>query len=176
MRGWVYLGSVDLMQSDEIGDASTLDNLISSAVSGEELTLMAVPTNCAIRMGIDRDADGYFDGVERLACSDPADPLSIPGSCSGIFFVRGDSNGDASLDISDAVTTLEILFGNGAGTSCDDAIDTNDDGSTNIADAVALLNFLFSGGNAPPPPYPNPGSDPTPDGLDCGTYESCNGA
>ncbi len=167
MRGWVYLGSIGLMQSDVIGEVITLDNLISSAVSGEELTLMAVPSNCALRMGIDRDADGYFDGMERLACSDPADPLSVPGSCNDVFFIRGDSNGDLSLDISDAVTTLEILFGAGSGTACEDAIDTNDDGTINIADPVRLLDYLFAGGTVPPAPGDQCGEDETGDALVC---------
>lgn len=85
---------------------------------------------------------------------------------SDTAFIRGDGNGDQEINVADAVFCLNYLFNSGAA-DCLDAIDTNDDGSTNIADAVALLNFLFSSGNAPPPPYPNPGSDPTPDGLDC---------
>lgn len=167
MRGWVYLGAVDLMQSDIIGEAPSLTDLINSAVSGEELTLMAVPVNCAIRMGIDRDADGYFDGMELLACSDPADPLSIPGSCNGIFFIRGDSNGDNSLDISDAVKTLEILFSSGVGTACEDAIDANDDGLIDIADPVRLLDYLFVGAPEPPAPGAQCGEDETGDALVC---------
>ena len=156
------------MQSDVIGEVTSLTNLINTAVSGQELTLSVVPTNSAIRMGIDRDMDGFFDGEERLACSDPADPFSLPGSCSGIFFVRGDSNADASLDISDAVTMLEYLF-NGAtnGSSCQDAYDTNDDGLINIADPVRLLDYLFAGAPEPPEPGGQCGQDPTGDALLC---------
>ena len=39
--------------------------------------------------------------------------------------------------------------------------------SNNIADAISALDFLFAGGAAPPAPFPAPGSDPTPDALDC---------
>ncbi len=168
VQGWVYLGSLDLMQSDTLGEATSLTNLINTAVSGQELTISVVPTNSAIRLGIDRDMDGFFDGEERLACSDPADPLSLPGSCNGIFFLRGDANGDASLDISDAVSMLEYLF-NGAtnGSSCQDAYDTNDDGFINIADPVRLLDYLFAGAPEPPEPGAQCGQDPTGDALLC---------
>ncbi len=85
---------------------------------------------------------------------------------SDTAFLRGDGNLDQDINVADAVFCLNYLF-NGVAADCLDAIDTNDDGSTNIADAVAVLDFLFSGGTPPPPPYPNPGSDPTPDSLDC---------
>jgi hypothetical protein len=82
------------------------------------------------------------------------------------FFLRGDGNGDLTVDVADAVFILAYLFSSGPG-DCLDAMDVNDDGSNNIADAISALNFLFAGGAAPPPPYPTPGSDPTADSLDC---------
>jgi len=30
-----------------------------------------------------------------------------------------------------------------------------------------LINYLYMGGAEPPDPFPDPGLDPTPDGLDC---------
>ena len=85
---------------------------------------------------------------------------------SGAFFTRGDGNNDLSINVADAVFVLNFLFG-GITSNCLDALDTNDDGSNDIADAVAILQFLFSSGAPPPPPYPDPGVDPTADGLDC---------
>ena len=84
-------------------------------------------------------------------------------------FRRGDSNDDAKIDISDAVSTLNALFGGGPQPVCRDAADANDDGVTDISDPVYLLNFLFAG-ESPPPPSPGPeacGFDPTTDTLDC---------
>ena len=81
-------------------------------------------------------------------------------------FVRSDSNGDGSIDISDAVGMLNFLFGGGS-SGCVDALDANDDGSGDISDPVFLLGFLFSGGATPPLPFPNCGEDPTADLLDC---------
>jgi hypothetical protein len=85
----------------------------------------------------------------------------------GVQFVRGDSNGDGKLDISDPVATLGYLF-LGGGMNCADAADFNDDGDLVLSDAVALLDFLFRAGRAPAAPYPTAGADPTPsDALDC---------
>jgi hypothetical protein len=82
------------------------------------------------------------------------------------LFVRGDSNTDVSLDVSDAVTTLSWLFLGGS-LGCDDAADANDDGSLDIADPIYTLGFLFTGGPEIPAPYPERGGDPTPDALGC---------
>jgi len=82
-------------------------------------------------------------------------------------FVRGDSNGDASVNISDASATLGFLFlGNGA-VPCSDAADANDDGAIDIADPIATLQYLFLGGASLPAPFPQRGGDPTPDALGC---------
>jgi uncharacterized lipoprotein YddW (UPF0748 family) len=84
------------------------------------------------------------------------------------LFIRGDSNGDGTPNISDAVATLSYLFSGGAEPACLDAADADDRGTVEITDAVYLLNHLFSGGQAPPAPYPDAGADPTEDGLeDC---------
>jgi hypothetical protein len=45
---------------------------------GHELTYTCVPLGSGVRIALDRDRDGYLDGDERNACSDPADPSSTP--------------------------------------------------------------------------------------------------
>ncbi|MBN1443847.1 MAG: hypothetical protein JXA90_14145, partial [Planctomycetes bacterium] len=81
-------------------------------------------------------------------------------------FVRGDSNRDSVVDLSDAIRTLLHLFG-GAQTTCEDAADADDSGSVEITDAVFTLDFLFRGGAFPPAPFPQAGYDLTSDGLGC---------
>ena len=73
----------------------------------------------------------------------------------------------SALDISDAVSLLDTLFRGAPGRNCQDAGDANDDGALDISDGVFVLLFLFGGGEAPPEPFPDPGTDPTPDGLSC---------
>ena len=83
------------------------------------------------------------------------------------YFVRGDSNDDGTVDISDAIHGLQFLF-TGGEIVCEDATDNNDDGALDIADPIALLARLFGG--APPLPLPSDisfGPDPTSDVLVC---------
>ena len=82
------------------------------------------------------------------------------------WFMRGDANLDSNLDIADAETILGACY-LGIPVDCEDAADTNDDGALGVSDIVSVLQFLFSGSPSPPAPYPDAGSDPTPDLLDC---------
>jgi hypothetical protein len=85
----------------------------------------------------------------------------------GTPFVRGDSNVDEHVDISDAQYTLNFLFLGAGRPRCLDAADANDDGRVDISDPVATLGYLFLGSGSLPPPRGSPGQDPTPDSLDC---------
>jgi hypothetical protein len=82
-------------------------------------------------------------------------------------FVRGDSNGDEVVDLSDAQTSLSYLFVGEGRPACFDASDANDDGRLDIADPIRTLQFLFLGGAQLPAPYPAAGTDPTADPLGC---------
>jgi hypothetical protein len=84
-----------------------------------------------------------------------------------VTFLRGDANGDETVDIADAQRTLNHLFLGSGQPACFDAADANDDGSLNIADAIFTLHHLFSGGRAIPPPFPEAGPDPTGDAFGC---------
>jgi hypothetical protein len=76
-------------------------------------------------------------------------------------FIRGDSNGDGAVDISDALNTLFYLFGQSVAPGCLDALDADDGGAINIADVVFVLGYLFQDGPPPAAPFPAPGIDPT---------------
>ena len=82
-------------------------------------------------------------------------------------FIRGDLNEDGIIETGDLIACMA-----GPPFSCDDASDVNDDGVWDMGDCTYLQNFL-SGGPQPPPPYPNCGTDPTPDALDCVSFPSC---
>ncbi|MFE8602563.1 hypothetical protein [Archangium violaceum] len=49
-----------------------------AVLGGLEVTYTCTPPGAGERMGIDRDGDGFLDGDERDAGSDPADPRSRP--------------------------------------------------------------------------------------------------
>ena len=87
-----------------------------------------------------------FDFMENSAASPTA-------------FIRGDINGDQSINISDVISGLQYLFGGGSLT-CLDAANTNSDNSLDLSDAVYLLIHLFSGGAPPGFPHPSCGTGP----------------
>ncbi|MBI4603010.1 MAG: hypothetical protein HY721_13715 [Planctomycetes bacterium] len=83
-------------------------------------------------------------------------------------FVRGDSNGDGAVDLSDALSTLGYLFLGAPRPACYDAADADDSGRIDIGDPMLTLTVLFLGnGKTIPQPFPAEGEDPTPDRLGC---------
>jgi surface protein len=72
---------------------------------------------------------------------------SNPGYFSekGGTFLRGDVNGDGSVNISDVTALIDyLLSGNASGINLSGA-DCNQDGSINISDVTALIDYLLSG-------------------------------
>jgi YVTN family beta-propeller protein len=79
-RGAVRLSSGQF-QTDREGDPLLTDAQVRAlaATPGQELTYTCAPPGSGIRLGVDRDEDGFFDRDELDAGSDPADPASVPG-------------------------------------------------------------------------------------------------
>lgn len=75
-----------------------------------------------------------------------------------IRFIRGDCNGDGSLNIGDAVKNLFYQF-RGDLLDCVDAADVDDNGQVEVTDIIHLLTHLFLEGPAPEPPFPDCGPD-----------------
>jgi hypothetical protein len=82
-------------------------------------------------------------------------------------FIRGDSDGNGAVELTDAQQTLGYLFLGDAPPACEDAADADDSGKLAISDPVLTLNRLFRGGPDLPAPYPLEGNDSTDDGLGC---------
>ncbi len=76
------------------------------------------------------------------------------GNCPPVRFPRGDCNGDASVNLSDAVCTLNWLFVGNQAPGCLAAANTNGDAAANLPDAIHLLNYFFTAGPPPAEPFP----------------------
>jgi len=88
-----------------------------------------------------------------------------------ISFLRGDADMNRSVDLTDAIMSLNYMFLGAARPVCLDALDSDDSGSLDIADVIYLLAYMFQGGEQPPIPFPGIGLDPTrDDNLDCGSF------
>lgn len=94
------------------------------------------------------------------------------GESQPASFRRGDADGNSTVNLTDAVFTLNALFQGGPQSTCQDSSDADDNGLLNLTDAVFTLNYLFRGsGLPPPPPGPlDPEIDPTDDNLTCAVY------
>jgi len=84
------------------------------------------------------------------------------GDCTGIIddgplFIRGDSDGNGGLELTDAVFLLNFLFLGGPPPLCAAAANSNGEGAPGLTSAIYVLNFLFLGGPQPPAPYPDCG-------------------
>jgi hypothetical protein len=99
-------------------------------------------------------------------------PKRIPGKVGIVddvtVFIRGDSNGDSAVDITDPIHLLLFLYMGGEVPWCADAADADDSGDLDLSDAVLVLTTLFlgyegTGGIAAP--YPLADRDPTSDDL-----------
>ena len=132
-----------------------LCDLLTNAA--EDCNGNGVPDSCEIASGVEADSNGN----------------SIPDSCELSEFLRGDPNADGTVDVADAVQTLEALFGSAPFGPCQKAFDANDDGSVNIGDAVTILDLLFNSGTPLPEPSTTCGSDPTIDQLPCLETPNC---
>jgi hypothetical protein len=92
----------------------------------------------------------------------PIDAFRIhrEGSRPEFRFLRGDTDFNGRLEVTDAIEILRYLFLGGT-IACPAVGDLEgEDGSLGIADGVSLLNFLFLGGPPPPAPFPECGPAP----------------
>ena len=94
---------------------------------------------------------------------------TVSGESSGVQkrFVRGDTDGDGEVIITDPIAILGGLFLGQELRDCRDAFDVNDDAEVDLSDPIYALQFLFMGGDAIPPPYPFLGPDRTNDPFRC---------
>jgi hypothetical protein len=69
----------------------------------------------------------------------PSNPGYFTAKNAGL---RGDVNGDGSVNISDATALINLLL---SASALPSIADVNEDGTVNSSDATALINFLLSG-------------------------------
>ncbi len=97
--GFLYDPNDDDYQPDRngeppIGQAA----LLAMAGGGDVLNFTCVPPGSGMRVGLDRDRDGVYDGTERADGTDPDNAGSFVGACSNGI----DDDGDGDTDTDDA--------------------------------------------------------------------------
>jgi hypothetical protein len=95
----------------------------------------------------------------------------------GVRFHRGDADSNGSLQLTDAIRILGVLFLGQGSIDCNDAADADDNGQLQLTDAIRILGVLFLGLGQIPPPGPTDqpcGLDTTNDALNCASYAAAN--
>jgi len=160
------------------------EQLANTGGPGNDFGLTTDSAGCAIRfVGTSR----YGDAATPGSFPDVVDGGPPNQFAAGTFefsrggqiperFVRGDSDSNSRVELTDAVQILNFLFTGGGTPPCLDAADADDSGDLAVTDAVRVLGWLFQGGIDPAPPTPTTGlylatdcgMDGTVDGLNCG--------
>jgi len=73
----------------------------------------------------------------------------IGKAAPGQTVVRGDTNCDSDLNITDAIILLNSLFRGTGPVCCDVAADTSGDGRLSLADLLVILGWLYRGERLP---------------------------
>ncbi len=90
---------------------------------------------------------GPTDGGLRMNGWNIDDIRVVSYECTS--YLCGDANGDADVNIGDAVSLIAFIFNGGASPDPLCVSDNNGDNEVNIGDAVYLINHVFSGGAGP---------------------------
>ena len=80
---WIVPESTTRIAGLESGDYDIITEVPDTeykrlSASSDALTFTCTPPGSGVRIGLDRDLDGFYDGDELAAGSDPANPLSTP--------------------------------------------------------------------------------------------------
>jgi DNA-binding beta-propeller fold protein YncE len=104
-RGWARLGSGHFM-SDRAAEPQLTDAALRSlaTAAGNTVTYTCVPPGSGMRVGVDRDEDGFLDRDELDAGRDPADPTSFPGADAILVPTKALELKDGSTDSRKKVT------------------------------------------------------------------------
>jgi DNA-binding beta-propeller fold protein YncE len=173
-RGYLLNPASGLFQSDRAAEAPLTDAALRAAAtaSGQELTYTCAPPGSGLRIGLDRDEDGFFDRDEIDAGSDPADPQSTPAggtptptpsqptnqtptstpteTPSAIPFIcPGDCTGNRIVTIDDLVRGVAIALEAQPLSACS-SFDTNGDGQVSVDELIQAVKAALDGCPQPP--------------------------
>ncbi len=127
-EGWLVQGTT--ATGDRDGVSMPVADLLAMAAPDRPITATLVPGGSGARVALDRDRDGFRDGDEFDAGTDPTDPDDYPGACPED--IAPFSNPDGIVNGTD-LGVLMALWGEPGVT------DLNGDGTTNSADLGLML-------------------------------------
>ena len=91
----------------------------------------------------DTSYNGYGDAFVTKLCD--------TGTCCNHDGIRGDVDGNSSINVADLTYLVDYLFFGGSAPPCPEEGDVDGSGAINVADLTYLVEYLFFGGPAPAP-------------------------
>jgi hypothetical protein len=73
------------------------------------------------------------------------------GTCCNHDGIRGDADGNSSINVADPTFLTDYIFFEGPAPPCFEEGDADGSGSINVADPTFLTDYIFFEGPAPPP-------------------------
>jgi hypothetical protein len=132
---------------------------------------------CGVAVGAGRNDDT----VRVYGCNRAGEVYEFTHSNPYVYgsarFIRADADGDSAITMSDALFTLRYLYlPSGETPSCLKTADSDDKGDIAMSDAIYTMRHLYVPSSPEPPaPFPDCGSDPTPDALSCEAHRCMAG-
>jgi hypothetical protein len=149
----------------EVLDSMRVDALGANTGAAMELDIPEDALYLTLAVGASDSGIGCDHGVYAHA------RITFPRGPVGPRIVRGDSDSNSLIELTDAIRILGFLFVGGASPlpACFDSADSDDNGQLELTDAVRILGFLFLGLRPPEPPGPSGARYET---ADCGLDET----
>jgi YVTN family beta-propeller protein len=166
MRGWLWANGV--FQSDRPAEGTITDTQLRAqvAVAGQERTYHCVPPGSGVRIGLDRDEDGFFDRDELDRGSDPADPSSTPSGSTSTT-----TSTTSSTSTSTAPPSQEFIpIPTKKLTMKDRNVPAPDPSRRKVSFKSDTKGLMFP--NHINPPFPGASNDPTDVGVTIAIYNS----
>ncbi len=158
-RGWLRQDDGEFRSDSSREGAIAVAGLQDLAhTQGASLTYTCVPVGSGRRIAIDRDEDGYLDGDEVEAGSNPGDPASIPAPTPSPIHTQtasatatytslptptpnaclGDCDSDAVVTFAEITSALRMTLGAAQPDGCR-SVDQNGDGEVKIEELVQVV-------------------------------------
>lgn len=85
--------------------------------------------------------------------------ISVTSAVPLVDFIRGDTNADGAVTVTDGIVLFGELFGTLPTGPCPQSGDVNNDSARDLSDVITLFTSLLTGGPPFQPPFPDCGSD-----------------
>ena len=130
-RGYLYDPVAATFESDRAADAPLTDAALRGLIPASTATLnyTCAPPGSGVRMGIDRDLDGFLDRDELDAETDPTNAGSAPAACNDGL----DNDGDGDIDLADAGCNNDPAW-DVENPACSNGVNDDNDGLVDGAD------------------------------------------